>query len=143
VYSSPTVSNGVVYVGSFDGNVYAIAANAGTLKWSFTAAPSSTTPYAGQSFTIEGTLASGNGGMPDAPLTLYRAAVNEPFGLLLWTKVATTRTASGVNAGVHSFPVTENTVQTVRYRVVYDGSATLNGATAYTSVNVVQQQPSA
>ncbi len=33
--SSPAVSNGVVYVGSGDGNVYSLDAIAGTLKWKF------------------------------------------------------------------------------------------------------------
>jgi outer membrane protein assembly factor BamB len=33
--SSPVVSNGVVYFGSGDGNVYALNAAAGTLKWKF------------------------------------------------------------------------------------------------------------
>jgi outer membrane protein assembly factor BamB len=33
--SSPTVYQGVVYVGSGDGNVYALEANSGALRWSF------------------------------------------------------------------------------------------------------------
>jgi outer membrane protein assembly factor BamB len=36
VYSSPAVANGVLYIGSFDGKVYAIDASAGTLLWSYT-----------------------------------------------------------------------------------------------------------
>ena len=35
VYSSPTVVNGVVYVGSYDFNVYAIDASTGQKKWAF------------------------------------------------------------------------------------------------------------
>jgi eukaryotic-like serine/threonine-protein kinase len=35
VYSSPTVVNGVLYVGSYDNKVYAIDANAGQQKWVF------------------------------------------------------------------------------------------------------------
>jgi len=35
VNSSPAVQNGVVYVGSTDGNLYAIDAAAGTLRWKF------------------------------------------------------------------------------------------------------------
>lgn len=35
VFSSPAVANGVVYVGSKDGNVYALNANTGTELWSF------------------------------------------------------------------------------------------------------------
>jgi hypothetical protein len=35
VYSSPVVSNGVVYVGSNDNNLYAIDAVTGTEKWRF------------------------------------------------------------------------------------------------------------
>ena len=36
MYSSPTVANGVVYVGSEDDNVYALNANTGTKVWSYT-----------------------------------------------------------------------------------------------------------
>jgi len=35
VISSPAVVNGVAYVGSTDGNLYAIDAGTGTLKWKF------------------------------------------------------------------------------------------------------------
>jgi len=35
VISSPTVVNGVAYVGSTDGNLYAIASGSGALKWKF------------------------------------------------------------------------------------------------------------
>ncbi len=35
VFSSPAVANGVVYVGSRDGNVYALNASTGTLLWSY------------------------------------------------------------------------------------------------------------
>ena len=37
VYSSPAVSNGVVYIGSYDGYLYAIGAVTGTEKWRFKA----------------------------------------------------------------------------------------------------------
>jgi len=37
VYSSPTVANGVVYVGSNDNNVYALNASTGALRWQYTA----------------------------------------------------------------------------------------------------------
>ena len=36
VYSSPAVANGVVYVGSEDGNVYALNASTGAKLWSYT-----------------------------------------------------------------------------------------------------------
>jgi outer membrane protein assembly factor BamB len=36
VYSSPAVADGVVFVGSTDGNLYAVDAAAGTQKWKFT-----------------------------------------------------------------------------------------------------------
>src|SRR5712671_6699947 len=36
VYSSPAVADGAVFVGSSDGNLYAVDAAAGTLKWKFT-----------------------------------------------------------------------------------------------------------
>ena len=35
VISSPAIVSGVVYVGSTDGNLYALDASAGTLKWKF------------------------------------------------------------------------------------------------------------
>ena len=35
VIASPAVVNGIVYVGSTDGNFYAIDARSGTLKWKF------------------------------------------------------------------------------------------------------------
>jgi outer membrane protein assembly factor BamB len=35
VYSSPAVANGVVYVGSFDSNVYALNASTGAKLWSY------------------------------------------------------------------------------------------------------------
>jgi outer membrane protein assembly factor BamB len=35
VTSSPAVANGVVYVGSYDGNVYALNASTGSKLWSF------------------------------------------------------------------------------------------------------------
>jgi outer membrane protein assembly factor BamB len=37
VFSSPAVANGVVYVGSVDGNVYALNASTGAKLWSFNA----------------------------------------------------------------------------------------------------------
>jgi outer membrane protein assembly factor BamB len=138
LFSSPVIVTGVVYIGGSDSNDYGHFWAIGNRTTTLTSAPSTPTPYAGQSFTIYGTLTSGNGGVPDAPLTLYRCPVTGPFSPLIWTKVATTRTTSGESAGAYSFPVTENTVQTVRYKVVYGGSATLNGATAYTRVTVGQ-----
>ena len=35
-HSSPAVANGVVYVGSNDGNVYALNASTGAMLWSYT-----------------------------------------------------------------------------------------------------------
>jgi outer membrane protein assembly factor BamB len=35
VFSSPAVANGVVYVGSYDGKLYALDATTGALKWSY------------------------------------------------------------------------------------------------------------
>jgi len=35
IYSSPTVANGVVYIGSYDYNVYALNATTGAVLWSF------------------------------------------------------------------------------------------------------------
>jgi len=36
LYSSPAIINGVVYVGSFDGNIYALNATNGTKIWNYT-----------------------------------------------------------------------------------------------------------
>jgi outer membrane protein assembly factor BamB len=36
VISSPAVANGVVYVGSYDNNVYALDASTGAKLWSYT-----------------------------------------------------------------------------------------------------------
>ena len=36
VYSSPAVANGVVYVGSYDNNLYALNATTGAELWQFT-----------------------------------------------------------------------------------------------------------
>ena len=35
-HSSPAVANGVVYVGSYDNNVYALNASTGALLWQYT-----------------------------------------------------------------------------------------------------------
>jgi outer membrane protein assembly factor BamB len=35
VYSSPAVANGVLYIGSWDNNVYALNASTGTELWSY------------------------------------------------------------------------------------------------------------
>ena len=35
VRSTPAVAGGTVFVGSFDGNLYAISAESGTLRWHF------------------------------------------------------------------------------------------------------------
>src|SRR4030095_3850139 len=37
VFSSPTVSNGIVYIGNFNGDLYAIDANTGIKKWQYNA----------------------------------------------------------------------------------------------------------
>jgi outer membrane protein assembly factor BamB len=134
VLSSPAVANGVVYVGSWGGNFphqygnfYAIGNRTTTL----TASPSTSTPLARQSFTISGTLLSGNGGLPNAQVTLYRFTNNHA-----WTKVATTTTAAGSTPGEYTFSVTENAARTVYYKVAYAGNTTLNGSTAYVKVVV-------
>src|SRR5262245_29912833 len=38
VFSSPTVADGVVYIGSNDGGLYALSAQDGSLKWRFATA---------------------------------------------------------------------------------------------------------
>jgi len=60
VIGSPTVTGGVVYVGSDDGNVYAIDASSGTQKWKFAAksrVPSTPAVFAG---TVYFTAYDGN-----------------------------------------------------------------------------------
>ncbi|MGA7470957.1 MAG: PQQ-binding-like beta-propeller repeat protein [Halobacteriota archaeon] len=68
-YSSPAVANGVVYVGSEDGNVYAIGNESMSTPITLTAAPPSTASV-NQNFTINGTLTNATLGTPIAGATI-------------------------------------------------------------------------
>jgi len=57
VYSSPTVVGGTVYVGSYDGNVYALDASDGTERWRFQTGR----PVASSPMVTDGTVYIGGG----------------------------------------------------------------------------------
>jgi hypothetical protein len=67
--SSPAAANGVVYVGSEDGNVYAIGNESMSTPTALTAAASSTASV-NQNFTINGTLTNATLGTPIAGVTI-------------------------------------------------------------------------
>ena len=62
VYSSPAVANGVVYVGSFDNNVYALNANNGAAGvWSYTFGSAVySSPAVANGMVYVGTTSQGN-----------------------------------------------------------------------------------
>jgi outer membrane protein assembly factor BamB len=68
-YSSPAVANGVVYVGSEDGNVYAIG-NESMSTPTTLAAAAPPTASVNQNFTINGTLTNATLGPPIAGATI-------------------------------------------------------------------------
>ena len=67
--SSPAVANGVVYVGSEDGNVYAIGNESMSTPITLTAAAPSTASV-NQNFTINGMLTNATLGTPIAGATI-------------------------------------------------------------------------
>ncbi len=75
VQSPPAVVNGVVYVGSTDGNVYALKASTGALLWSYT--------------TFSPVVAVSNGevyvGSQEGGLTTPFYALNASTGAVLWS----------------------------------------------------------
>ncbi len=73
VYSSPSISNGVVYVGSQDKNVYAIDAWSGELIWNFTTAG-----------TIESSAAIANGRVYIASDDGYVYCLDAYNGKFIW-----------------------------------------------------------
>jgi eukaryotic-like serine/threonine-protein kinase len=105
VFDSPTVANGVVYVGSNDGNVYALNASTGAKLWSYTIGPQ--TPLTA---VANGVVYVAGGNLNK---TVY--ALNASTGALLWSY-----TTSGY---VSSSP-------TVANGVVYVGSAYNNNVYA-------------
>ncbi len=74
ILSSPVVANGIVYIGSYDGKVYAFNVATGTLRWS---------SYIGGSIQAPLTLASGLLYIAPIGPTLY--ALNASTGTTAWT----------------------------------------------------------
>jgi outer membrane protein assembly factor BamB len=74
VYSSPTVANGVVYVGSHDKKVYALNATTGAFKWSYTT---------GGSVYSSPAVANGVVYVGSTDFNVY--ALTASTGTLLWT----------------------------------------------------------
>ncbi len=74
VSSSPAVVNGVMYVGSWDGNVYAMNAKNGTLLWSYHT-----------SGRVLNSPAVANGVVYVGAEPAYTYALNASTGALLWT----------------------------------------------------------
>jgi outer membrane protein assembly factor BamB len=73
VYSSPAIEGGVVYVGSYDGNLYALNATTGNKIWSYTtSAPVQSSPAVANGTVYVG---SSNG---------YVYAINSLTGILIW-----------------------------------------------------------
>jgi polyvinyl alcohol dehydrogenase (cytochrome) len=98
VTATPTVVDGTVYVGSWDGYFYAVALRSGRLRWKYQlSAQPAVTPYPGENprnVTSDGGLVTssawfepGSGARPDLVLfaggyTLY--ALNAQTGALFW-----------------------------------------------------------
>src|SRR5665647_1838846 len=73
VYSSPAISNGMVYVGSYDGNVYALNAADGTKVWSYVTGGTASSPAVANGLVYIG----GTDG--------YIYALNAADGTKLWS----------------------------------------------------------
>jgi eukaryotic-like serine/threonine-protein kinase len=73
VRASPTVSDGIVFIGSADGHFYALDATTGRERWQFTS---------GSAVTSSAALAGGRAFFSDAKGTFYALDVGE--GRLLW-----------------------------------------------------------
>jgi outer membrane protein assembly factor BamB len=74
VNSSPAAANGVVYVGSWDSNVYALNASSGTLLWSYSV---------GASVSSSPSVANGVVYIGSEDAHVY--AVNASSGVELWS----------------------------------------------------------
>ena len=108
VTSSPAVANGVVYVGSFDGNVYALNASTGALLWSYAT---------GNAVDSSPAVANGVVYIGSSDNNVY--ALNASTGVLLWS-----HTTGGA---VESSPAVANGVV---YVGSYDGNVyALNAST--------------
>jgi outer membrane protein assembly factor BamB len=81
VQSPPIVANGVVYVGSNDGNVYALKASTGTLLWSFPTRE--TYPISPVLAVSNGAIYVGSNPSGFAPYPFY--ALQASTGAVLWS----------------------------------------------------------
>jgi outer membrane protein assembly factor BamB len=96
VTSTPTVGEGMVYVTSWDGNLYALRAKDGLLRWTF---------ETGASLQSSATLtADGRVLVGDSTGTVY--CLNAKKGTLLWT--ATVGDTDPANAHIWASPVVAN-----------------------------------
>ena len=104
--SSPAVANGVVYVGSLDGNVYALDARTGGLLWSYaTGYGVESSPAVANGVVYVGSEYLGTGGV---------YALDASTGALLWS--------SAITNSVESSPAVAN-------GIVYVGSWSIRPTT--------------
>ena len=126
VQSSPAVANGVVYVGSNDGNVYAIGNDSVSVRrpqpTTLNATVSTTTVYVNQNFTINGTLNTTLGPVAGATIQCQKNVSGT------WTNV-TGKTNTTASNGAYRISTSEPTAGTYQYRTIYAGKAT--GVTLY------------
>jgi outer membrane protein assembly factor BamB len=78
VDTTPAVANGVVYVGSYNGNVYALNASTGTLLWSY-----STGTFVESSPAVANGVVYVGSGVGTVNGNVY--ALNASTGALLWS----------------------------------------------------------
>ena len=125
VQSPPIVANGVVYVGSNDGNVYALKASTGALLWSFPTGE--TDPLSPVLAVSDGAVYVGSN-PGQGPFPFY--ALQASTGAVLWS--------FGTNVGVSSPPTIVNGVVYIGgFDWVYalnasDGNEVWRGETQYT-----------
>ena len=77
IYSSPSLANGVVYIGSDDGNIYALDAISGALKWKYTLGSPGYLSVASSPAVVEGVVYIGS-----ADKNVY--ALDANTGALKW-----------------------------------------------------------
>jgi outer membrane protein assembly factor BamB len=86
VTGTPVVANGIVYIGSWDGHMYALRESDGSVVWNFNAGTYSTSSCNPGTFGIDGTAALSDGklyfGTGDAKLY----ALDPATGNLIWQK---------------------------------------------------------
>ena len=95
VHSSPAVANGKVFVGSYDGNLYALDASTGTKIWNTTVGdyvPSSPAVADGKVFIAGLYFTDG------FPWMIYNiSALDELTGTIIWTNITMRAYSTGVN----------------------------------------------